>query len=176
MCFRSYSSRQIMDYCCKGCSKNLDCRQILRHLAGSKRCQSSYSNDEMFEFKTQSTARAYARKRKAYDPAKRAIKYKEHVSKMKAEKLNSEITNHSQNSESKPQARMTSTKNKRIQCLSCKYYFMESSILKHIGKSAKCKSVYDSPELRNEYQTLLTNARIRPGKALYYQKIKKQTF
>ena len=162
-----------MDYFCKGCSKIVNLVQILKHLAGSKNCKSSYSEDEILDFKNQSAARGYARKRKLYDPSKRALKHQEYKAKMEHEKQNSEIMANPQISRNKPLVRQTNSKPKRIKCQSCKYYFDESSILKHISKNVKCKDAYNSSDLKTEFQTIQFNARKRHG-SLYYDQIKEK--
>ena len=115
----------------------------------------------MIQFKNQSAARAYARKRKLYDSSKRALKYQEYKAKMDHEKANSEIKVDSQIPRNKSKALLTHSKTKRIKCQCCKYYFNESSILKHIAKNIKCKDAYNSPDLKTELETLQFDARKR---------------
>ena len=74
-----------MDLECKGCSKKLNYVKILKHLASSHGCKPFYSDEEMVDFRNQSTARTYARKRKVYDSSKRAKKYRELNIKSKLE-------------------------------------------------------------------------------------------
>ena len=74
-----------MDLECKGCSKKLNYVKILKHLASSHGCKPFYSDKELVEFRNQSTARSYARKRKVYDSTKRAKKYRELNIKSKLE-------------------------------------------------------------------------------------------
>ena len=88
----------------------LNCVQILKHLASSKSCESFYSPEEMLEFRNQSKGRAYARKRKVYDSAKRAKKYQELKSKREQKNLNAETMVQTQNSNRKLEARMINDK------------------------------------------------------------------
>ena len=138
-----------MDAPCKGCSNCF--KSILKHISHSKTCKKFYSSDEMSALRDKSTARKYAKRRKSYDPSKRA--------KMLGDKLNKK-----NEEKTTPHKRQPAAETEIIECIGCNFSFKKEHILKHIVKSAKCSKIYYSPSLKSELDNIRTISKIRSNK------------
>jgi hypothetical protein len=172
-----------MEITCRGCPKSLKSNQILKHISHSKNCESFYSEKELLEFENASKERKYAQKRKSYDPSKRARRYQESIKKaakcdltLKSSEITKEKYNHKEPKGDLEMYKTLVKNNNGIKCSGCNYSFKKESILKHIAKSENCKRVYNSDDMKLEFQKIKLFAnpasRDRPYQSEYYKKIK----
>ena len=150
---------------CKGCSFKY--KKILKHLFHSEACQKLYSIKEMDDLKQAPILKRYAKRRKSYDPVKRAMQYKEQkqetekkeeVSRVEeTRKLIEFYKKDSGRTDPNQTENQDSDIDEMVECMVCKYSFRKKSILKHLKEFSECKENYSLQRLK-EIQLSCKNA------------------